>query len=332
MARATPPDGVIEVVSSVMAAIGSSGPWLIERVPTGRSNVVYRVADRAGRAVAVRVAHGRPSRFPAELSAIQAAGGVGVPVPSVRHVGEVVHRGEALPVMVTNWVDATPLRQAFEVRGTGDPPNALVRSLAQTLAATHSIDVEGFGRLGPELNGSWDRFDHWFVDELEPRAERSRQALVDDPVLGTDRRALALIDEALTEVVAARDLLASSMPRLVHGDVSPDNLLVDLRDGHPDQVSVLLDWESAKGGPPALDFGWWDHIGGAALVPTETLIEAYEAEIGAPVDHVDELRRLVRIRILVAEIGWLTDSQQPPPSLVPAAVALASELRRSGTG
>lgn len=331
MLRAAPPEGVIEVVGSVMAAVGHPGPWFIEREPTGRSNFVYRVADQAGRAFAVRIGRRAESRFPAEFAAMQAAERAGVPVPRVRHVGEVVHRGEVFPVMVTNWTEARPMRVAVN-GGAGITSAGFVRSLAKALAATHSVEVSGFGNLGADLSSPWSRFDDWFLDGLEPKVERSRVAIRNDPVLGNGSAAESLLDTALAELLDARGSLPDEAPTLVHGDVSPDNVLINLTDGVADSVSVVLDWESAKGGPPALDFGWWDYIGGSTHVPTDTLIAAYQAETGTSVDHLDEVRRLVRIRILLGEFGWLVDADADvPPSLVPTARALATELHGSPT-
>ena len=73
--------------------------------------------------------------------------------------------------------------------------------------------------------------------------------------------------------------------------MQPHNILV----GDDGRVCGVLDWEAAKSGPPAFDFGWWDWYGRHRSTPwpTERLLERY----GDVPDDTDELRRLVVLRI-----------------------------------
>lgn len=87
------------------------------------------------------------------------------------------------------------------------------------------------------------------------------------------------------------ELLDGQRPGLVHGDIQPTNLLI----GDDGRVSGVLDWEAAKSGPPAFDFGWWDWYGKhhGTPWPTERLLQHY----GETPDGTDEIRRLVVRRI-----------------------------------
>jgi aminoglycoside phosphotransferase (APT) family kinase protein len=316
-----PVPDLVEVVTTAMWSVGSRGPWFIDRVPIGKSNVVYRVSDSRGHDFAVRVGRRFPARFAVEHAAIDAAANAGVPVPAVLYIGEVSHGDTMVPVMVSSWVEAPSLRTIVDL-GNGAVPRSAVGSIAAVLARIHSVEVSGFGNLDASLSSPWQQFDEWFLSGLEPKLEASRAALADDPVFRSDPGWIDLFDRAVAILHDNRSLLAGTTAGLAHGDLSLENLLVDSGDG---AVSAVLDWEAVKGGHPGLDFGWWDHIGGAKVIPTNELIAAYEAEIGTRVPQVDEIRHLVRIRILVGDFGWKVQAD-PPPSLVPTARALAAEL------
>jgi aminoglycoside phosphotransferase (APT) family kinase protein len=316
-----PVSDLVEVVTAAMSSVGSRGPWFIERVPIGKSNVVHRVSDSRGHNFAVRVGRRFPSRFAVERAAIDAAANVGVPVAAVLYIGEVSHGDTMVPVMVSTWVDAPSLRRIVDLRD-GAVPRSVVGSIATILARIHSVEVSGFGNLDASLSSPWQQFDGWFLSGLEPKLEASRAALADDPVLGSDPGWIDLLDRAVAILHDNRDVLAGATAGLAHGDVSLENLLVDNREG---AVNAVLDWEAVKGGHPGLDFGWWDHIGGAEVISTSELIAAYEAEIGGRVPHVDEIRHLVRVRILIGDFGWKVQAD-PSPSLVHTARALAAEL------
>lgn len=170
-----------------------------------------------------------------------------------------------LPVAEVLWAELEPAPVLVHRRLAGrmlhdvDPTDDMCRSVAETLRAIHALPIEaGFGNLTAELRGEADRMSTWFLPGL------------------TD-------DE--------RDLLDRQAPGMVHGDIQPSNLLI----GDDDRVSGVLDWEAAKSGPPAFDFGWWDWYSGHFPTPwtTEQLLERY----GEVPDGTDELRRLVVRRI-----------------------------------
>ena len=178
-----------------------------------------------------------------------------------RRVLEVVAT-HGIPVAEVLWAEHEPAPVLVQRRLPGrmlaevEPTDETCRSLAETLRAIHAVPVRGgFGNLTADLTGEAERLSTWFA--------------------GTGHH----------------DLLDRQRPGLVHGDIQPTNVLV----GEDGRVSGVLDWEAAKSGPPAFDFGWWDWYSAryGTCWTTEQLLEHY----GEVPDGTHELRRLVVRRI-----------------------------------
>jgi aminoglycoside phosphotransferase (APT) family kinase protein len=145
-------------------------------------------------------------------------------------------------------------------------PARFATACGVVLATIHGIAVDGFGNLDAAGRGGWPTFASWFVG-----------AATDDALAGTD---VPPVGE----------------PVLVHGDFSPANVLV-----RGEEIVAVVDWESAKAGPPALDLAWWDWwvatLGGGAPFSGDAMFDGYESI--RPVDRalLDALRPLVVRRI-----------------------------------
>lgn len=156
-------------------------------------------------------------------------------------------------------------------QAVGDPRGAVYRELGAELARLHGAGLPG---------------DPAGVIPVEAAAE---------PRHGVERLAAAgyfstadagwLMD--VFERLAAR--IPEAAPRLIHGDVSPTNLLADPATG---RLTALLDWGDAALADPASDF---------AKLPLRAAPYALEGYLG-PVD--EELQRAWAARVLWHHLYW----------------------------
>jgi aminoglycoside phosphotransferase (APT) family kinase protein len=270
----------VDPVDEAVAAAGAGRVLARERPGTGRRNDVWLVESSGAGAVVVRfLADG--GRREMEVALLARAGAAGVPVAEVL------------------WTTAAPRPVIVQRRLPGrllvdvEVSDGLCRSVAETLRVIHGIPLEGgFGNLGPDLRGEDARLSTWFTGRVEEEAAATTRS-----TMPSDDR--AMVDDVVGLFVASETLLDSLPAGLVHGDLQPSNLLVE-----GDRVSGVLDWEAAKAGPPALDFGWWDWFSTAFSTPwsTDQLLAHYD-----PVGRIDRaelgvVRRLVGCRVWVREL------------------------------
>ena len=275
-------DGPEHVRAAVHAA-GLGDVERMERAGAGQRNDAWLV-DAAAGSVVVRLLHDA-DRLEMETAVLSLAAGAGVPVAEVLFAASVPR-----PVMVQQRLAG---RRLADVR----PSDELCASVARTLRAIHQIPIaSGFGTLQGDLTGSAPQLSTWFTEHV--RAEASSATIVAGP---DDLRRL---QRALDELDLARSLLDAQEPGLVHGDIQPFNLLVERN-----RVTGVLDWEAAKSGPPAFDFGWWDWFSVAWGTPwrTSAIVDHYVSD-GDADDAIgdrrafDELRRLVVHRVWTREL------------------------------
>ena len=282
-------DALVEVVTAAVASAGVGRVAAVTRLPIGMSNAVFEVNLSDGESVVARVASVAKNRYSMESLVMAEAQAAGVPCPAVYGIEEV---GE-LAVMLIEHLPGVRLAEA---------PGAaqLVGECAEILARIHSISVDGFGNLDDTARGEGSSLENWFVDSFESKFDQAR---------AVDPRTRAAVDRIWSTFDAARPLLRKAQCGLAHGDFSPSNILVD--DG---RISGVVDWESAKSGPPAFDFGWWDWFEAAFSVPfsSEDLVTAYVVHRPVDVEELRELRRLVVLRILVGQVAWTASKSQGP--------------------
>ena len=171
-----------------------------------------------------------------------------VPVPQMKGLcldSEV----NGAPFYVMQFVDGFILRDAATVDRSLEVParHAAGNSVAETLAALHSVDVDEVGL------GDLARRDAYIARQLKRWIGQYEQS----PVEGVDTS---------STVRRAHDLLAARIPEqvgttIVHGDYRLDNLVI----GPDGRVRAVLDWELCTLGDPMADLGllmvYWNDPG-----------------------------------------------------------------------
>lgn len=268
-----------DAVDEAVAAAGGGAVERKVRPGAGQRNDVWLVDSAEAGALVVRfLADGRRREMEVEL--LRRAAAAGVPVAEVLWTA-----ADPVPVMVQRRLRGRRLADAV-------PTDALCASVAATLRTIHAIPIGGgFGNLGPGLRGEDERLSHWFTARV-----RAEAAPVLDLLTTDDRR---LVDEGMHALDAGEALLDVQPSGLAHGDVQPFNVLVD-----GERVTGVLDWEAAKAGPIAFDFGWWDWFSAAWATPwtTEGLLEHYDRDHLLDRDELVMVRRLVVLRVWLREL------------------------------
>ena len=243
--------------------------WFAEQVPSarppldfaliagGRSNLTYEVTDAAGARFALRrppLSHVLPTAHDMrrEHRVISALGPTAVPVPRTFGLCEDVEVNGA-PFYVMEFVDGHILRDAASVEALGEPARRQAgRSLAETLAALHAVDVDAVGL------GDFAKREGYIERQLKRWYEQFRNSRVD----GLDTE---------TIVTAVHDKLAADIPEqhdvaVVHGDFRLDNTVL----GEDGSVRAVLDWEICTLGDPLADVGllmvYWTEPGDVAAL------------------------------------------------------------------
>lgn len=201
--------------------------------------------------------------------------------------------GVALPrLLATEWADAPePHRRSFFSWIEGIPLDDWLRratpgecdvatGLGRALAALHRTAGPAFGRIGPDLAPvtAPDRpaATRW-VDELGRRLAPR----FDNPAHGLDRAALTVLRGAFERASAPLQAELEILPALVHGDLSPGNLLVCPGTGRAAGLAGWLDWEMSRLADPALDLASLRfEIGEAAPWFAADVEEAYRLAAG----------------------------------------------------
>ena len=224
--------------------------WLLERVPSaapplvfdliagGHSNLTYRVTDQAEGAWVLRrpplhqvlaTAHdmGREHRIIAALAP------TAVPVPGI--IGMCTDESvNDRPFYVMDYVEGLVVRSAAiaEESLSGDARQAASRSLVDTLALIHEVDLEAVG-----------------LDDLG-----RKEAYVERQL----KRWLRQVEQSEAndrpDIVDFHGFLASRVPQqgpatIVHGDFRLDNCIVT----PAGKVAAVLDWELCTLGDPLAD-------------------------------------------------------------------------------
>ncbi|MDQ2727470.1 MAG: phosphotransferase family protein [Actinomycetota bacterium] len=221
---------------------GVSLPLRFELIAGGRSNLTYRVIDDAGVISVLRrppTGHLLPTAhdMAREHRIIAAMGPAGVPVPSTLGLcTDTVVTGS--PFYVMDFADGYVLRNEDEVVARLDEParGAVTRSLIDTLAQIHSLDVDqiGLGDLARREGYIARQLKRWYAQYCSARDEQSGPSV-------------DAIDRVHAELV--NRIPEQGPATVVHGDYRLDNTVVSAGG----TVVAVLDWELCTLGDPMAD-------------------------------------------------------------------------------
>ncbi|MDQ3468412.1 MAG: phosphotransferase family protein [Actinomycetota bacterium] len=239
----TTPTGIdVDAVSSWLSehVDGAVAPFRFDVIAGGHSNLTSRVTDAGGSRFVLRrppLGHVLPSAHDMgrEHRIIAALQDSAVPVaPVLGYCEDPAVNGAAFYVM--GFVDGHVLRdrQLAESALSAGGRATASRSIADTLAAIHAVDVEAVGL------GDLARHDGYIARQLKRWYGQWQQQ---------HTRELPLVDEV-------HDALSMRIPEqpamsIVHGDYRLDNCIVS-DDG---DVAAVLDWEICTLGDPLADVG-----------------------------------------------------------------------------
>jgi aminoglycoside phosphotransferase (APT) family kinase protein len=222
---------------------GAEPPLTFELIAGGRSNLTYRVTDRAGRPYVLRrppISHVLPTAhdMSREHRIIAALGPAGLPVaPALGFCGDESVSGR--PFYVMGYVEGHILRDALTAEKVmdADARHRAGESLIDVLADIHAVDVDavGLGDLGRHEGYIARQLKRWYS-----QYEQSKH-------MGGPN--VAAIDRI-------HDFLGSRIPEqgragIVHGDYRLDNTIL----GSDGEVRAVLDWEICTLGDPLADVG-----------------------------------------------------------------------------
>ncbi|WP_432190857.1 phosphotransferase family protein [Streptomyces sp. bgisy027] len=276
----------------------------------GRSHRVYECTDARGAAVVVRLSAPQRARFDIEASLVERCRDAGVPVPAIRYVGSEDTVAGPVSIMVQDRVAGETLREHAKRIGPEGAGNA-VRQAGEVLARIHQLSTTGFGSVDASLHGTDSKFGNWFIDGLQAKLDDARRI---EPT--SDR----ILDRAMALMHAHRAMLDDCSPRLLHGDFSPDNVIVE-----SGSIAAVIDWEAAKSGPPEMDVGWWDCFFDSPLTQARELVSGYERRSKFDPERLTTLRHLAVLRIMIGHFSW-TLSVGDPDGIKHAAERIALEV------
>ncbi len=219
---------------------GTAAPFRFDVIAGGHSNLTFRVTDAAGRALVLRrpplghvlaSAHdmGREHRIIASLR--------DTPVPVPEALGYCPDEDViGAPFYVMDFVDGHVVRDIAiaEAALSADARAQASRSVADTLAALHAVDIDAVGLT------DLARHDGYIARQLKRWHGQWDQQRTRD---------LPLVDEvhaALSERIPEQGSAS-----IVHGDYRLDNAIVS----SAGDVVAVLDWEICTLGDPLADVG-----------------------------------------------------------------------------
>ena len=267
---------------------GFKGPLVATKFAGGQSNPTFMLEAQSGRYVLRRQPPGELLKsahaVDREFRVLVALAGTDVPVPRAYHLCEdrdVI--GSMFYVMgfATGRIFWDPSLPEL-ARGARAP---VYSAIVETLAALHSVDVNGVGLA------DYGRAGNYFERQIGVWTKQYRASETE--------RLEAM--EALIEWLPANCPQDDGPPSLVHGDFRIDNLIFDSVDP---KIIAILDWELSTLGNPLADLAYFcmclrlppvGHIPG--------LLGKDRAELDVP-DEESIVRRYCELRGIPAISHW----------------------------
>jgi aminoglycoside phosphotransferase (APT) family kinase protein len=254
------------VTEAVVEACGSE-PSQVTRLVEGFSNEVYAVTTCRGDEVIVRIHWWSSPYFEEECWALAQCHLIGLPIPQIlllRHdlpgdVPRVICVETRLPGQT---LSTTLSSGQIDISET----SSLLVTVGAWFAHLHGIQTTGWGRINAHGQGQAATW----TQQVEGSAQDASRAA---SLLGL---APEDVREALHLLQGHARLLEGISPRLLHGDLSPQQILVN-----EGKVSGLIDFEFPRSGDPAWELAYWDYYTGrrpfrGVRLPTSWLLEGYQ--------------------------------------------------------
>jgi aminoglycoside phosphotransferase (APT) family kinase protein len=254
------------VTEAVIEACGSA-PSQVTRLTEGFSNEVYAVRTRHGDEVIVRIHWWSSRYFEEESWALAHCRQLGLPTPQILLLRQNPSGDPPRVICVETRLPGQTLATLLASGQVSIPDTyPLLVAAGALLVQLHEIQTTGWGRINALGQGPAA---HWTEQVADSTQDASRAASLLDLAQGDVPEALHLLQ------VHAR-LLKEVSPRLLHGDLSPQQILVS-----EGRVSGLIDFEFPRSGDPAWEFAYWDYYTGrrpfrGARLPTSWLREGYQ--------------------------------------------------------
>jgi aminoglycoside phosphotransferase (APT) family kinase protein len=232
----------------------------------GETNEVFGARTENGTEYIIRIFHGERSRFEKERWAIEQSRAVGVPAPEVLLVDRIQIGEELLPICIETKLPGTALNNLPGITSSEKQEDLinLLHQIGSILSKVHSVKTDGFGIIDKEGRGQYSSPQE-LIAGLKPA--------LDDvilPALSDYPEDLQLVQEAYELLLGLVADLVVPSAQLIHNDLQPEHFFV--ADG---EVTGLIDFESANGADPVLDFALWDLKFGQEY-PTRYLLEGYD--------------------------------------------------------
>jgi len=276
----------------------------IRAIRTGANNLVYSVRTGDGRDLIIRMSPtSRNDRFRTEAEVIQLLRTHRIPVPRIIGVeteGKIVKGwrfsiGEKLP--------GKTLRSEIGER----VPDLMLYQAGRVLRKIHDIPItKGYGYSSTKMEGyssSWEKF------ISRPITQESVKVFVEKGLL-----AASDIDEAIRVVQSHRSLLKDVPRRLLHGDFSLGNLLID----ETGKITGVLDFENATSGDPLWDFALFRNYTADSTIGPQGM-DYLLAGYGKPglLSSKDAWQRynMYRISKVFAALQWNTKREWKPEAI-----------------
>jgi aminoglycoside phosphotransferase (APT) family kinase protein len=226
------------------------GPWQVELISGGLSNLTYRIRWGSGRYILRRPPLGpllpRAHDVQREHRILTALASTAVPVPeTLAFCGDSAVMGA--PFYVMREVDGIVLRTPEDTKALAvEQRTSLSQALIDTLADLHGIDPDEIGLAEYGRHGGYAARQ---VRTWGQQWQRSRTREIPD----MDALITALADAPPPEGETS----------IVHGDFRFDNTIINLTE--PLRIAAVLDWELSTLGDPIADLAtaltYWHDTG-----------------------------------------------------------------------
>lgn len=266
------------IIAAIVEACGSP-PQTVTRITEGFSNEVYAIDTTDGQQVVVRIHHASP-HFEAEQWALDRCATIGIPTPRFLLLSHSGSETAARSICVETRLPGQTLYTLMNkgVLNTVDAAS-IVRDAGSLLARVHTIPTTGWGRIDATGAGQVARWSDLLDTSIIDGAYQAAHKLAISP---------QTITEAIHYLQTHASLFTTFSPRLLHGDFSPQQILVDAG-----RITGFIDFEFPLSGDPAWEFAYWDYFTGqqpyqGSMLPTEWLLEGYRQSL--PPDPTFDLR------------------------------------------